>query len=54
MGVHPQANGGLGNEEYTIVGMISVSRYSLHIQRKVEEVHKRTAWCCEPCEHTAK
>lgn len=43
-----------GYEKYTIVGIINVSRYSLVFQRNVEEVHKRTAWCCEPCEDNAK
>lgn len=32
-----------GNEKCMIVEMISMPRYSLVIQRKAEEVHKRTA-----------
>lgn len=40
------------NEMYTIVGMINVSRYSLVFQLITEEVHKRTAWRCEPREHS--
>ena len=43
-----------GYEKYTIVGIISVSRYSLVIRGKLGEVRKRTAWCCEPCEDNAK
>ena len=37
---------------YTNVVMIYVSRYSLVIQRKAGEVHKRTARSCDPCEHS--
>lgn len=32
--------------------MICVSRYSLVFQLITGEVHKRTAWCCEPREHS--
>jgi len=42
----------LRNEMYTNVVMIYVSRYSLVIQRKAGEVHKRTARSCDPCEHS--
>lgn len=42
----------LRNEMYTTVVMIDVSRYSLVIQRKAGEVHKRTARSCDPCEHS--
>ena len=42
----------LRNEMYTTVVMIDVSRYSLVFQRNAGEVHKRTAWRCEPCEHS--
>ena len=42
----------LRNEMYMTVEMIGMSRYSLVIQRNAGEVHKRTAWSCEPCEHS--